>query len=224
MARGLDCNQIRERAIQKGLLSQAEALQKSDAQIQELLFEPGFSTSVQVSELSGRGIGLEIVRSQLQAIQGSISVQSAPQKGTTFTMQIPLLLPVMAPLPTFSRIEQRELLLVENFREPPAATSLDEIFGNPSFNTSLAGYTEPISPIEVSYSETMPLANVLPRSLKTTQFLIWASEAWIFFLPYSNIEENLPYKLEQKIQSQNQWFLHWRNQMLRLYPLAEFFK
>jgi chemotaxis protein histidine kinase CheA len=59
------------------------------------------------------------------------------------------------------------------------------------------------------------------RSLQTTQLLIWASEAFIFFLPYSKIEEHLPPKPEQKIQSQNQWFLHWRNQMLRFYPLTE---
>jgi len=220
---GLDCNKIRERAVQKGLLSLAEAIKRSDLQIHQLLFEPGFSTSAQVSELSGRGIGLEIVRSALQSIQGSISVQSHPLIGTTFTMQIPVLLPVMQPLPTFSRVEQG-LLMVDNFGEPSAAASLEEIWVNPPLNTSLAGGTDVIFPIEVRSSEAIALSGFLPRSLKTTQLLIWASEAFVFFLPYSKIEENLPYKPEQKIQSQNQWFIHWRNQMLRLYPLAELLK
>lgn len=222
---GLDCNKIRERAIQTGLLSLAEAIKRSDLQIHQLLFEPGFSTSAQVSELSGRGIGLEIVRSALQSIQGSISVQSHPLEGTTFTMQIPVLLPVMPSLPTFSRVEQRELLMVDNFGEPSGAASLEEIWVNPPLNTSLAGHTDLIFPIEVRSSEAIALSGFLSeRSLKTTQLLIWASEAFVFFLPYSRIEENLPSKPEQKIQSQNQWFIHWRDQMLRLYPLAELLK
>lgn len=220
---GLDCNKIRERAVQKGLLSLAEAINRSDLQIHQLLFEPGFSTSAQVSELSGRGIGLEIVRSALQSIQGSISVQSRPLEGTTFTMQIPVLLPVMQPLPTFSRVEQR-LLMVDNFGESCAAASLEEIWVNPPLNTPLAGCTDVI-PIEVRSSKSIALSGFpSERSLKTTQLLIWASAAFVFFLPYSKIEENLPSKPEQKIQSQNQWFVHWRDQMLRLYPLAELLK
>lgn len=220
---GLDCNKIRERAVQKGLLSLAEAIERSDVQIHQLLFEPGFSTSAQVSELSGRGIGLEIVRSALQSIQGSISVQSQALEGTTFTMQIPVLLPVMQPLPTFSRVEQRELLMVDNFGEPSGAASLEEIWVNPPLNTPLAVHTDVI-PIEVRSRESIALSGFPLRSLKTTQLLIWASAAFVFFLPYSKIEENLPSKPEQKIQSQNQWFVHWRNQMLRLYPLAELLK
>lgn len=222
---GLDYNKIRERAVQMGLLSLAEAIKRSDLQIHQLLFEPGFSTSAQVSELSGRGIGLEIVRSALQSIQGSISVQSVPLKGTTFTMQIPLL-PVMPSLPTFSRVEQRELLIVDNFGELSEATSLEEILVNLPLDPLLASRTDPIFPtLEVRATEAISFPSpLLERSLKTTQLLIWASAAFVFFLPYSRIEENLPSKPEQKIQSQNQWFVHWRNQMLRLYPLAELLK
>ncbi len=55
----------------------------------DLLFEPGFSTASQLSDLSGRGVGLDIVRTQLEALQGAIAVQSAPHQGTTFMLQIP---------------------------------------------------------------------------------------------------------------------------------------
>ncbi|WP_052672300.1 chemotaxis protein CheA [Aliterella atlantica] len=219
---GLDCDRIRERAVQWGILSQAEATEQSDLEIQQLLFEPGFSTSAPVSELSGRGFGLEIVRSALQAMQGSIQVQSIPQKGTTFTMQIPLL-PVIAPLPTFSRVEQRELLMVDNVGESSIPASLDDIFANPPLDIPLADRSELIFPtLEVDASSALSLSCPLSeRSLKTAQLLIWASASLIFFLPYSKIEENLPYKPQQRIQSQNQWFFHWRNQMLQLYPLIE---
>ena len=91
---GLDFEQIRQRAVESQLISAQQANGLNEAQLTDLLFEPGFSTVSQVNDLSGRGIGLDMVRAQLQALQGSVSVYSEPQRGTTFVLQIPLSLTI----------------------------------------------------------------------------------------------------------------------------------
>lgn len=86
---GLNFDRIRQRAIEL-LFSPERVNTLSEAQLTDLLFEPGFSTAAEVNDLSGRGIGLDVVRAQLQSLQGSVTIESRPGKGTTFTLQIPL--------------------------------------------------------------------------------------------------------------------------------------
>ncbi|WAL61487.1 hybrid sensor histidine kinase/response regulator [Thermocoleostomius sinensis] len=88
--KGIDFDQIRYRAVAQQRLSLEQASQLSQSQLIDLLFEPGFSTAAQVNDLSGRGIGLDVVQSQLKALRGSVTVQTQPHHGTTFTLQIPL--------------------------------------------------------------------------------------------------------------------------------------
>ncbi|MDZ8053764.1 MAG: response regulator [Aulosira sp. ZfuVER01] len=88
--RGFNWESIRQRGIEKHLLTPEQAVYASEDQLAELLFEPGFSTATQIGELSGRGIGLDVVRTQLQALQGSIVVRSLSGQGTTFILQLPL--------------------------------------------------------------------------------------------------------------------------------------
>ena len=89
---GLDLEKIYNRAVETNLLSveQLEALGESPEpnQLLDLLCQPGFSTVSQINELSGRGIGLDVVRSQLQRINGRVKVRSQPGLGTTFSLQI----------------------------------------------------------------------------------------------------------------------------------------
>ena len=92
--RGLNFDAIRQRGLDLQLMSIQQANTLSETQLTELLFEPGFSTAAQVNDLSGRGIGLDIVRSQAQALQGSVSVHSRPYQGTTFVLEIPLSLTI----------------------------------------------------------------------------------------------------------------------------------
>ncbi len=87
--KGLDFEKILERAIKMDLLSPEQAISTSEEELLPLLFEPGFSTASQVNDLSGRGFGLNVVRSLLQVLHGSIAVQSQPQQGTTFALKIP---------------------------------------------------------------------------------------------------------------------------------------
>lgn len=87
---GLNWVRIRQRAIDLHLLDAAHAATASEAELAEIMFAPGFSTAEKVNDLSGRGIGLDVVRDRLGALQGTIDVRSVAGRGTTFVMQFPL--------------------------------------------------------------------------------------------------------------------------------------
>lgn len=88
--RGLDAAKIRARAIEQNLLSPAANL--TEAEIQNLIFAPAFSTAAEVSEISGRGVGLEAVKNQIEAVGGAISVASRAEKGVIFEAVLPEIL------------------------------------------------------------------------------------------------------------------------------------
>ena len=86
--RGLDHARIVASAMSKGLIESARDL--SPAEINELIFKPGFSTSTEVTELSGRGVGMDVVRKNIDAMNGRVEIASTPGHGTTFTIRVPL--------------------------------------------------------------------------------------------------------------------------------------
>ena len=86
---GINYDRVRQRAVEQDLVLLEEVSRLDEAQLLDLLFEPGFSTAEQVSNLSGRGIGLDVVRAQVEALQGAVTVYSEPSRGTTFLLQIP---------------------------------------------------------------------------------------------------------------------------------------
>lgn len=92
--RGLDPARIRTRAIEMGRYSSAQADEMSDAEVFELIFQPGFTTAEEVSEISGRGVGLDAVRAAVAGLAGSISIESEIGKGTTFVIGLPTSLAV----------------------------------------------------------------------------------------------------------------------------------
>ncbi len=87
--RGLDLAALRAQAIKKGLLADADTLVNDD-QLAQLIFIPGMSTAVEVTQLAGRGIGMDVVRSEIAALGGRIDVSSRPGLGTQFIIHIPL--------------------------------------------------------------------------------------------------------------------------------------
>ncbi|RKH24888.1 chemotaxis protein CheA, partial [Corallococcus sp. CA031C] len=91
--RGIQRERVRERAREKGLVAAPERLR--DDELLRLIFEPGFSTAAAVTELSGRGVGMDVVRRDIEALRGSVSVQSQEGKGTTLTLRLPLTLAVI---------------------------------------------------------------------------------------------------------------------------------
>ena len=91
--RGLDRAAIRQRAVQRGLIAADADL--SDDQILGLIFEPGFSTASEVTDLSGRGVGMDVVRRTIDDLRGSVEVSSEPGHGTTVTLRLPLTLAII---------------------------------------------------------------------------------------------------------------------------------
>ncbi|HEY9598950.1 MAG TPA: response regulator, partial [Cyanophyceae cyanobacterium] len=89
---GLNLQRIGQRALELGIISPQELAEISDDRLFNLIFESGFSTAPHVSELSGRGVGLDVVRTQLSQLKGTIAITSQPGMGTTFTLRLPLTL------------------------------------------------------------------------------------------------------------------------------------
>lgn len=95
---GIDPARLRERALQKGLLSAEEAGRLEDRDAVALVFRSGFSTAEKVTEVSGRGIGLDVVKENVEKVGGAIEILSAPGRGTTFQIRIPLTLSIVPTL------------------------------------------------------------------------------------------------------------------------------
>ena len=87
---GIDAEAVRERALEKGLIAADAQLNQSE--VFALILEPGFSTAKQVTDVSGRGVGMDVVRKQVESLRGTIEVSSAVGKGTSVTLRLPLTL------------------------------------------------------------------------------------------------------------------------------------
>ena len=90
---GLNKEKISAKALERGIIQPGQVL--SDSEIVNLIFEPGFSTVDKVSNLSGRGVGMDVVRRNIQALRGAVDVVSLPGEGTTFTIRLPLTLAII---------------------------------------------------------------------------------------------------------------------------------
>ncbi|RKG85660.1 hybrid sensor histidine kinase/response regulator [Corallococcus sp. CA049B] len=93
--RGMDTERLKQVAINKRLLSPVQAAALSEREAIELIFRPGFSTREQVSELSGRGVGMDVVKRKVETLGGSVGVQSRQGRGTTITLRLPQSLALM---------------------------------------------------------------------------------------------------------------------------------
>jgi two-component system chemotaxis sensor kinase CheA len=90
--RGIDREKVIRRATERGLMSATETSRMNEAEINHLIFTPGFSTAENVTEISGRGVGLDVVKSALDNLKGSIEIETEAGKGTTFRLIVPLTL------------------------------------------------------------------------------------------------------------------------------------
>ncbi|NJM61911.1 MAG: histidine kinase [Oscillatoriales cyanobacterium RU_3_3] len=95
---GIDPNRLKNKAVQKGIISADFASQMSDREALNLIFMPSFSTAEKVTNISGRGVGMDVVRTNIEKINGTIDVQSQVGKGTTFKLKIPLTLAIIPTL------------------------------------------------------------------------------------------------------------------------------
>ncbi|MFT4172562.1 MAG: chemotaxis protein CheA, partial [Rhodocyclaceae bacterium] len=93
--RGMNAERLRAKAVEKGLITDEEANTMDERQSFNLIFLPGFSTASQVSDVSGRGVGMDVVRTNIQKLNGTIDVRSAMGSGTTFEISLPLTLAIL---------------------------------------------------------------------------------------------------------------------------------
>ena len=103
--RGIDIEKVQTRAIAQGNLKPEDAARLTEAEILELIMRPGFSTADEITELSGRGIGLDVVQSVLTRLKGSVQIETSAGRGTTFRLRLPLTLAIIRAL--LFRVEQR---------------------------------------------------------------------------------------------------------------------
>lgn len=93
--RGLDPAEIRQAALKQGLYSEEQLAQMTELQIQAIIMAPGFTTSRSVTEISGRGVGLDVVRANVEKLKGCVQIHSSPGRGVAFRLQLPLTLATM---------------------------------------------------------------------------------------------------------------------------------
>jgi two-component system chemotaxis sensor kinase CheA len=102
---GIDPEKVRQRALSQGLLEAEQATRLTESETLDLILKPGFSTAEEITELSGRGVGLDVVQSVLGRLKGTVQIETALGRGTTFRLRLPLTLAIIRAL--LFRVEQR---------------------------------------------------------------------------------------------------------------------
>ncbi len=137
---GIDSRKIRQSAIDKGVITQEEAMLLDEQKLLQLIFHPGFSTAAKVSDVSGRGVGMDIVRTEIERLNGIIDIETTVGAGTVFTIRLPLTMAITSGLlvkvsaqllivPTSSiveimRIEQKQ---INQLRGRPVVTIRNQV-------------------------------------------------------------------------------------------------
>jgi two-component system chemotaxis sensor kinase CheA len=102
---GIDAQKVKAKALEKGLLTPEEAERLGETEILALVFRPGFSTAVEITEISGRGVGLDVVQTVMHRLKGSVEIETRVGQSTTFRLKLPLTLAIIKAL--LFRVEQR---------------------------------------------------------------------------------------------------------------------
>jgi two-component system, chemotaxis family, sensor kinase CheA len=135
---GLDYEKLRNKAIQKALITADQAARMTEREITNLIFLPGFSTAEKVTNVSGRGVGMDVVKTNIEKIGGTVDLQSKPGQGSTVRMKIPLTLAIIPALIVTSAgdryaIPQVSLLELVRLEGEPARKGLELVNGAPVY-------------------------------------------------------------------------------------------
>ncbi len=177
---GIKFDTVRQKAIDKKLVSFEDAKKLSDMQLLEFIFLPGFSTNQVVTNLSGRGVGMDVVKNNISAIGGSIEVDSHRGKGTNIRLKIPLTLAIMPAL--FVRCEDERYAIPQNSIsemvriDPSNATGLEDFYGTSVFR--LRGKLVPL----LFLNQQLKLSDRLPDTTKAINVAILQSSGISFGL------------------------------------------
>ncbi len=96
--KGIDVEKVKNKAIERGVITKSEANELDEKSIVELLFRPGFSTADKISDISGRGVGLDVVKTKIESLNGIVEVENARGKGSKFIIRLPLTLAIIQAL------------------------------------------------------------------------------------------------------------------------------
>ncbi len=144
---GLNLARIRQKAVEKKLMSAEEAARLSDREATNIVFLPGFSTAEQITNVSGRGVGMDVVKTNIEKIGGSVDIQSAFGQGTTIKIKIPLTLAIVPALIVRAggdrfAIPQVSLLELVRLEGAAATAALEKVYDTPVFR--LRGHLLPL--------------------------------------------------------------------------------
>ena len=95
---GIDVEKVKSKAVEKGTLTQEQADALTEKEAVDLLFKPSFSTSDKITDVSGRGVGLDVVKSKIEALGGDVEVKTKYGEGSTFSIRLPLTLAIIQAL------------------------------------------------------------------------------------------------------------------------------
>jgi two-component system chemotaxis sensor kinase CheA len=135
---GIDPARISAKAVERGLRTPAELAEMSDAEILQLVFEPGFSTAAAVTNVSGRGVGMDVVKTNIEGIGGAIEIESSPGEGTVCRLRVPLTLAIVPALTVECGSEryavpQASLLELVALDPSQAASQIEHVAGVPVY-------------------------------------------------------------------------------------------
>jgi two-component system chemotaxis sensor kinase CheA len=133
---GINLERVKQRAVQRGVIGAQQAERMSDRELMNLIFLPGFSTAEKVSNVSGRGVGMDVVKTNIEKIGGAVDLQSAGGQGTTLKIKIPLTLAIVPALIVSSggerfAIPQISLLELVRLEASQGNTAIEHIQGAP---------------------------------------------------------------------------------------------
>ncbi len=173
---GLDPTRLRAKAVEKGLMTAEQAAKLPEREVFNLIFAPGFSTAAQVTNISGRGVGMDVVRTNIDRIGGTVDLSSVLGKGTTVTIKIPLTLAIIPALVVTSggerfAIPQVNLLELVRIEKDKAATAIEDVYGAPVYR--LRGQLLPLIYLnkELALGESQASAiNIVVLQADETQF------------------------------------------------------
>src|SRR5665213_3369734 len=168
---GISSDKIRDKAISKGLISPESAKQMSERELFNLIFLPGFSTAEKVTHVSGRGVGMDVVKTNIERINGVIDIQSKPGQGTTLKIKIPLTLAIIPALMVTSKnnryaIPQVNLLELVRLEEDQIQKEIQLIHGAPVYQ--LRGHLLPL----VFLNQELALSDGLDLALNSLNIVV----------------------------------------------------
>jgi len=136
--RGIDPQKVKAKAIEKGVVTRQQADQLSDRDLVNLVFAAGFSTAEQVTNVSGRGVGMDVVRTNIEKIGGTVDIHNTPGKGATLKVKIPLTLAIIPALIVTTRTEryaipQVSLLELVRLEGDDIEASIEHVHGAPVY-------------------------------------------------------------------------------------------